>query len=71
LESALHERFHGRRLNLVNTRKEFFRVTIHEVQEIVSQMGLDVRLTLAAEAREHYESHVIRTQGEPNENKRR
>lgn len=63
LEAKLHKKFEDRRLNLINLRKEFFRVTIKEVQEIVTSLGLDVRLTLAAEARELIESEAIRAEG--------
>jgi len=60
LEAMLHRRFADRRINLVNLRKEFFRVTIHDVQEVVAEIGLDVRLSLAAEAREHNETLSLR-----------
>jgi hypothetical protein len=61
LESKLHQTFAERRLNLVNERKEFFRVAVHEIQQVVSQQGLDVKLTELAEAREHKESLGMRT----------
>jgi len=35
LENALHHAFENRRLNKVNTRKEFFRVTLDEIKEVV------------------------------------
>jgi len=63
LEAKLHKSFDDRRLNLVNQRKEFFRVTIQEIQGLVIEYGLDVKLTLAAEAKELYESEALRTQG--------
>lgn len=63
LEAKLHQKFEDRRLNLINLRKEFFRVTIKDVQEVVTALGLDVRLTLAAEARELLESEVLRVEG--------
>lgn len=63
LEAKLHQKFEDRRLNLINLRKEFFRVTIKDVQEVVTALGLDVRLTLAAEARELLESEAIRAEG--------
>ncbi len=63
LEAKLHQKFEDRRLNLINLRKEFFRVTIKDVQEVVTALGLDVRLTLAAEARELLESAVLRAEG--------
>jgi Domain of unknown function (DUF4041)/Meiotically up-regulated gene 113 len=62
LEAMLHKKFEAYRLNLINLRKEFFRVTIRDIQDVVTTLGLDVRLTLAAEARELLETDAIRAQ---------
>ena len=35
LENALHHAFESKRLNKVNTRKEFFNVTLDEIKEVV------------------------------------
>lgn len=35
LETALHERFRNRSINKVNFRKEFFRVTLDEIEDVV------------------------------------
>lgn len=35
LEAALHHAFEGRRINKVNTRREYFRVTLDEIKEVV------------------------------------
>lgn len=37
LESQLHERFNDRRVNKMNMRKEFFRITIDDVKQIVEE----------------------------------
>jgi hypothetical protein len=66
LEAQLHERFAIHRVNLVNLRKEFFEVSITDLQKVVSELGFDVRLTLAAEAREVHESLAIRRSKSPN-----
>lgn len=39
LEKALHERFAHRRVNMVNLRKEFFRVTLEEIEAVVKEMS--------------------------------
>lgn len=39
LEKALHERFASKRVNLVNLRKEFFRVTLEEIEAVVKEMS--------------------------------
>lgn len=35
LEAALHKAFEDRKLNMVNTRREFFNVTLDEIKEVV------------------------------------
>lgn len=35
LEAALHKAFENRKLNMVNTRREFFNVTLDEIKEVV------------------------------------
>ena len=60
LERELHERFNDRRLNLVNNRKEFFKVSLAEIQEAVSEKGLEVELTQAVEAQEYRETLAMR-----------
>lgn len=64
LESELHRRFHALRLNLVNLRKEFFRVEVAEIQRVVREMGHKAELTLVGEARQFRESEVMRKKGE-------
>ncbi|MEP0872876.1 DUF4041 domain-containing protein [Trichocoleus desertorum AS-A10] len=59
IESLLHQRFNHRRVNKINERKEFFRVSIEEivaaVQDIDEELQTcrsEVRFTKAAEAAE-------------------
>lgn len=57
LETALHRRFAHRRVNAVNLRKEFFRVSLHEIQEAIEQMvGDEVEFVTTSKAREYFES---------------
>lgn len=37
LEAALHRAFENRKLNMVNTRREFFRVSLDEIKAVVKQ----------------------------------
>ncbi len=37
LEAALHKAFEDRKLNMVNTRREFFNVTLDEIKEVVKK----------------------------------
>lgn len=57
LEKALHSVFDGRRVNQVNRRKEFFRVPVLEIRQVVEGMvDVDVHWTMKAEAQEYRES---------------
>jgi hypothetical protein len=63
LESALHQHFRGRSVNLVNPRKEFFHVTLEEVEEFITARGHRIEITKLAEAREFRQTVSIRTNG--------
>lgn len=62
LESTFHQRFADRRVNLVNRRKEFFHVSLQEVESLAHSLGVKVEFTHLAEAREFKESGSIRQQ---------
>ena len=59
LESSLHRQFQDRRVNLVNRRKEFFRVSVQELSQFMDSSAHDVELTLLAEAKEYRETLAI------------
>lgn len=62
LESALHQKFDLNRLNLVNSRKEFFRVNLTEIEEEVLNISPDAEFIETAEARDYRESQSILVQ---------
>ena len=41
LEAALHRAFEDRKVNMVNTRREFFHVTLAEIEEAEDKNGAD------------------------------
>jgi hypothetical protein len=53
LETKLHHLFSRQRVNRINERKEFFRVSIEEIARAVRENHGEINLTLAAEAREY------------------
>lgn len=65
LENELHRRFADRRINVVNERKEFFQVTIHEIAQVVREQCGDIELTLIAEAAEFMQSEAYRLEKGP------
>lgn len=61
LETALHKRFEKNRINLVNNRKEFFKVDIEEIEkELEKYKDLTIEFTKQADADEYRETLTIR-----------
>lgn len=57
LEYEIHKKFGERRLNRINNRKEFFKVTLEEVETFVHQhANAEIQFTKLAEAREYRET---------------
>lgn len=63
LERKLHLEFAGRRVNLVNHRKEFFHVSLEELEDWAGNQGMELELTKIAEARDYRQSLELRKQG--------
>jgi DNA repair exonuclease SbcCD ATPase subunit len=59
LETTLHKKFALGQLNKVNYRKEFFRVSLQDIQEELEKSELEIKWTMTAEAREYRESLAI------------
>ena len=53
LESKLHNHFNNYRVNKVNTRKEFFNVTLEEIENYVKTLDETVKFTRTATADEY------------------
>ncbi len=60
LENQLHRAFGEHTVNKVNTRKEFFKVSIEEIQKECLRLGFAVELTKIAEARDFRQSLEIK-----------
>lgn len=59
LEKELHEAFNQQRVNKVNTRKEFFEVSLADIKAKIETLGLETHWTMKAEALEYRESVQI------------
>ena len=60
LELELHNQFWERRINLVNDRKEFFQVSLDELESHLRSRGFQVQLTKLAEAKEYRQPVALR-----------
>jgi vacuolar-type H+-ATPase subunit I/STV1 len=56
LESALHNEFSERRVNAANMRKEFFRVTLDEVEQAVKKLAPEANFFTDREAQDWHET---------------
>ena len=65
LEAALHQAFADRKLNFVNTRREFFRVTLDEIKQVVKDnFDKSVEFTDIAPAEQYRESLMLKKQAQ-------
>jgi len=59
LENELHKAFNNKKVNMLNNRKEFFNVTIDEIEQKTREIGLDAEFSRLPEAMEYKESLAI------------
>jgi len=61
LENSLHKAFDDRKINMVNTRREFFKVSLEEIEEVVKKNhDKTVDFKKLAPAEQYRESLIIR-----------
>ena len=64
LETALHHEFDKKRVNLINNRREFFHVSLDEIEDCVRRnYNRTAEFTRTAEAQEYRQSEEIRRSG--------
>jgi hypothetical protein len=59
LEATLHGAFEEERINKVNYRKEFFRISIDRIRAIIKDRGIEASFTMLAEAHEYRETQAL------------
>lgn len=62
LENNLHKAFEKNRLNYVNRRREYFSLSLKEIEKIVKENHGEVEFIIEPEAKEYRESVIIREQ---------
>ena len=65
LESALHEEFAARRVNRVNLRREYFRVSLEEIMAAVERHHGTVTFVTKPPAEDYRRSNAIRADEQP------
>ena len=56
LEKELHRAFEQKRVNKINPRKEFFNVTLQEIESLVHEDGSTIEFIKTAEAKDFRET---------------
>jgi hypothetical protein len=59
LENALHKTFAHKKVNMLNYRKEFFKVTLDEIEHRAKEIGLNTEFIRLPEAEEYRETLAI------------
>jgi predicted nucleic acid-binding Zn-ribbon protein len=59
LENELHKAFTNKKVNMLNYRKEFFKVTLDEIENKVKEIGKDAEFSRLPEAMEYRETLAI------------
>jgi hypothetical protein len=59
LENELHKAFTNKKVNMLNYRKEFFNVTLDEIETKLKEIGLDAEFSRLPEAMEYRETLAI------------
>jgi len=67
LEKNLHKVFNEKRVNLVDNRKEFFNISLEEIEKEAVKISVDVEFIKTIEARDYFESKAIRLKKEDKE----
>lgn len=59
LENELHKAFANKKVNMLNYRKEFFKVTLDDIEQKTKEIGLETEFTRLPEAMEYRETLAI------------
>ena len=59
LENELHKAFTNKKVNMLNYRKEFFKVTLDEIENKVKEIGMNAEFSRLPEAMEYRETLAI------------
>jgi len=62
LENQLHKKFDRYRINHVNRRREYFNVSLEEIEKVVKENHGEIEFVIEPEAKEYRESLVIKQQ---------
>ncbi len=59
LENELHKAFSDKKINMINPKREFFNISIEEIENKIKELGLDAEFIKLPEAMEYRETLAI------------
>ena len=59
LENALHKEFYESRVNKINDRREFFRVSLSEIERVAKKYKSDIKFTMEAQAEQYRQTLAL------------
>ena len=59
LENELHKSFASQKLNMLNNRKEFFKIDINEIERKIKELGIEISFKKESEAIQYRETLAI------------
>lgn len=59
LESELHKAFSNKKVNMLNYRKEFFNVSLQEIEKKIDELGFKAEFTILPEAMQYRETLAL------------
>jgi hypothetical protein len=59
LENELHKAFSNKKVNMLNYRKEFFNVSLEEIEKKIDELGFEAKFTILPEAMQYRETLAL------------
>ena len=59
LENILHKEFYNNRVNKINDRREFFRVSLNEIKKVAEKYNVKAEFTMIAEAEQYRQTLAL------------
>lgn len=70
LEYTLHKAFDNRRVNMINRRKEFFNVSLDEIESVVRKVDKNIEFVKIKEAKDYRQSIILQNKHDVSNDKR-
>ena len=70
LENILHKEFYDNRVNKINDRREFFKVSLDEIKKVAEKYGVKAEFTMIAQAEQYRQTLALENEEKTLEQKK-